>query len=141
MSFDEIKNLVDDLKTQGEMCFFPASKEENISTFEENNNITLPTKLKEWLLFSDGGELYLPAGVQLYGVSNKPIIDVNDNDRPNDDYIVIGTLSTGDPILCERNCERISIYNREAGKIEDDESFNDFFDFLSNLGDVLGIGG
>lgn len=40
----------------------------------------LPSKFKEWLLFSDGGECFLPAGIQLYGVAHKPLIDVNDND-------------------------------------------------------------
>ena len=47
----------------------------------------------------------MPAGVQLYGVSHKPLIDVNDNDRPDDSYIVIGALASGDPILCERKGE------------------------------------
>lgn len=48
----------------------------------------------------------MPAGVQFYGIEHKPIIDVNSADCPDDKHIVIGALSTGDPILCERDGEK-----------------------------------
>lgn len=70
-----------------------------------------------------------------------PIIEVNDNDRPSDNYIVIGALASGDPILFEKGTEKIAIYNHEAGRIEDDEVYTDFFTFLKDLYDLLGIGG
>ena len=92
-------------------------------------------------MFSDGGDCFLPAGVQFYGISHKPIINISDDDRPNDKYIVIGALSTGDPVLCEKEGETISIYNHEAGVIEDDEIYDDFYAFLKDLPDLLGIGG
>ncbi len=98
-------------------------------------------KFKEWLLFTDGGECFLPAGIQLYGVAHKPLIDVNYDDKPDDKYIVIGALSSGDPILCEKSGEQISIYNHEAGKIESDETYADFYAFLNDLYELLGIGG
>ena len=66
------------------MIFFEAATEEQISEFEKKNKLTLSSKFKEWLLFSDGGECFLPAGVQFYGVAHKPLIDVNDNNRPDD---------------------------------------------------------
>ncbi len=138
---DELNRIVTKLQEQGKMSFAPKASEVLIRAFEVRNGITLPTKYKEWLLFSDGGDLFLPAGVQLYGVAHKPLIDVNDDDRPNANYIIIGSLTTGDPILCEKSGERISIYNHEAGRIEDDETFKDFFDFLNNLGETLGKGG
>ena len=59
---------------------------------------------------------------------------------PDDKYIVIGALSTGDPILCERDGEKISIYNLEGGRIEEDEAYEDFYSFLKDLYDLLGIG-
>jgi hypothetical protein len=74
-------------------------------------------------------------------VAHKPIIDVNTTDRPDESYVEIGALATGDPVLCEKSSERISIYNREAGKIEPDETFSDFITFLNDLFKVLGIGG
>ena len=141
MISDELKKIVDQLNQQGQMAFLEEATRKQIRRFEEENGVELPVKFKEWLCFSDGGEFFLPAGVQLYGVAHKPIIDINENDRPSDKYIVIGALSTGDPILCERNGETISIYNHEAGIIENDESYSDFYAFLEDLYDLLGIGG
>ena len=37
--------------------------------------------------------------------------------------------------------EKIAIYNQEAGRIEDDEIYDDFTAFLNDLYDLLGIGG
>lgn len=141
MALNELSSITNHLKSKGEMSFLPAATEVQVSEFEAKQSVNLPLKYKEWLLFSDGGECFLPAGIQLYGVAHKPVIDVNDSDRPNESYVVIGALSSGDPILCEKTGERISIYNREAGKIEDDETFSDFFAFLNNLDELLGIGG
>lgn len=141
MISDELKILTDRLNKQGTMAFLEGATEEQIAEFEKKNEITLPARYKEWLLFSDGGECYLPAGVQFYGVAHKPLIDVNEDDRPSDKYVVIGALSTGDPILCEKEGEQISIYNHEAGTIESDETYENFFAFLKDLYDLLGIGG
>ena len=52
-----------------------------------------------------------------------------------------GALASGDPILCEKSSEKIAIYNQEAGRIEDDEIYDDFIAFLKDLHDLLGIGG
>lgn len=140
MISNELQQIVDKFKEQGKMAFLEAATLERIDIFEKENDITLPMKYKEWLLFSDGGEFFLPAGIQLYGVEHKPVINVKNNDRPSDDYIVIGTLASGDPILCEKNGEKIAIYNQEGGRIEDDEIYDDFIAFLNDLHDLLGIG-
>lgn len=141
MISDELNSLVKQLKQQGKMSFTTGIKEEQIEEFEKKHNLKLPLKYREWLLFSDGGEFFLPAGVQMYGVAHKPIIDICEDDRPNDSYVVIGALASGDPILCEKSGERISIYNHEAGVIESDEIYEDFFAFLTDLHEILGIGG
>lgn len=141
MISDEMKKIIVQLSEQGRMNFLPGATEEKIAQFEQEHGIKLPLKYKEWLLFSDGGECFLPAGVQFYGVANKPLIDEKDNNRPNDNYIVIGALSTGDPILCEKEGEQISIFNSEGNRIEDDEAYADFLAFLSDLYNLLGIGG
>lgn len=101
----------------------------------------MPVKYREWLLLFDGGECFLPAGAQLYGVAHKPLIDVEDSDRPSDKYVVIGALASGDPIVFEKNKENISIYNHETGRIEDDEIYDDFYLFLKYMYDMRGIGG
>ena len=137
----ELDAVISILQEQGSMNFMPEASDLLISAFEFQNGVTLPAKYKEWLLFSDGGECFLPAGVQFYGVTHKPTIDINYNDRPDDSFIVIGALASGDPVLCEKGSERICIYNHEAGRIEDDEIFEDFFDFLRQLGETLGTAG
>lgn len=137
----ELTAIIEQLKGQGKMRFLDGATEFQIAEYEVQNNIKFPLKYREWLLFSDGGEFFLPAGVQMYGVAHKPIIDVFDNDRPSDNYIVIGALASGDPILYEKGNEHISIYNHEAGRIESDEIYVDFFAFLNDLYEMLGIGG
>ena len=141
MISDELKNILEKIIQQGKMHFLEGATEEQILAFENANGITFPVQYKEWLAYSDGGEFFLPAGVQFYGISHKPVIDVNDGDRPNEDYIVIGALASGDPILCKKEGEQISIYNREAGRIEEDEVYQNFHAFLSDLYELLGIGG
>lgn len=137
----ELKGIIDKLEKQGKMNFPEAATDEQIEAFEKEHDFKFPAQYKEWLNFSDGGEFFLPAGVQFYGVVHKPIIDVDDDDRPDDSYIVIGALSTGDPVVFKKSEERISIYNHEDGVIEDDESYEDFYAFLKDLYDLLGIGG
>lgn len=140
MISEELKAIVAKFKEQGKMNFLDETTEEKILAFEKEKEITLPLKYKEWLLFSDGGELFLPAGIQLYGVEHKPLIDENDTSRPSEDYVVIGALASGDPILSKKGSEKIAIYNQAAGRIEDDEIYDDFIAFLKGLYDLLGIG-
>lgn len=141
MISEELKKIIDTITNQGKMRFLEGATEEQILAFENVNGTTLPVQYKEWLTYSDGGEFFLPAGVQFYGVAHKPVIDVNDNDRPSKDYIVIGALATGDPILYKKEGEQIAIYNHEAGRIEEDEVYQNFQAFLSDLYALLGIGG
>ena len=141
MVSDELKGIIARIQTQGKMRFLAGATEEQIVSFETENNIILPEQYKEWLLLSDGGEFFLPAGVQMYGVAHKPVIDINDDDRPNKEYVVIGALASGDPILCQKEGAQICIYNHEAGRIEEDEVYQNFYAFLSDLYELLGIGG
>lgn len=140
MISDELERVIEKLRKQGNMYFQEGATNEQIESFEEEHSVSLPSKYKEWLLFSDGGECFLPAGVQFYGVSHKPIIDLCEDNKPDENYIVIGALASGDPILCQKEGEQISIYNSEAGVIESDEIYSDFFSFLNDLYDLLGIG-
>ena len=140
MISEELQKIIDTICAQGAMNFLDATTEEKIVAFEMKHDIKLPTKYREWLLFSDGGEIFLPAGIQFYGIEHKPIIDVEDDDRPDDSYIVIGALASGDPIVFKKTEERISIYNIEDDRIEDDETYEDFYAFLNDTYDMLGIG-
>ena len=80
MISEELEAIIDKLKEQGKMIFLEGATEEQITQFEKDHEIEFPEKYKEWLQYSDGGELFLPAGVQFYGVAHKPIIDVDEND-------------------------------------------------------------
>lgn len=140
MISDELKQVLGSITADGKMDFRDGATEGQIEMFEKENGIALPSKYKEWLKISDGGYFFLPAGVQMYGVSHKPLIDVDDNDRPDGSYVVIGALSTGDPILFKNGSEQISIYNHGDGIIEDDETYADYTAFLKDLYDLLGIG-
>ncbi len=141
MISENLKAMTAKLKKQGLMYFLPGASTAQIAAFEAKTGVALPRKFKEWLEFTDGGELYLPGGVQFYGVAHKPFIDVNDPDRLNENYVVIGAMASGDPILFEKGTEKVSIYNHEAGRIEPDETFEDFFAFVDGLYDLLEIGG
>ncbi len=138
MTSKELQKIINKLCKEGEMKFLDATTEEKIVLFEKMNDIKFPIKYKEWLLFSDGGELFLPIGIQFYGIEHEPIINVDD--RLYDDYIVIGVLASGDSIVFKNTEEIISIYNLEGGRIENDETYEDFYTFLSDMYDILGIG-
>ena len=64
MVSEELKLIIDELNIQGKMIFL-RRLQRKITTLKEKN-VTLPSKYKEWLQFSDGGEFFLPAGIQLY---------------------------------------------------------------------------
>lgn len=140
MISEEIKSIVKMFNKQGKMIFYNSTTKEKISEFEKKHSFNLPKKYKEWLLFSDGGELFLPAGIQLYGIEHKPVIDINDSLKPSKDYIVIGAFASGDSILCKKDKEIISIYNQEIGKIDEELVFKDFIIFLKELYELLGLG-
>lgn len=140
MNKDNITKIIENLNTQGTMKFVDAADEKQITEFEKTNGVKLPSAYKEWLKHSDGGDLYLPSGIQLYGVAHKPVIDVNDSTRPDDNYFVIGALSFGDPLVFKKDSEEVAIYNHEENKIEDDEKFDDFFSFINSLYELLEIG-
>ncbi len=138
MDSKKLAMIVDQISKKSKTRFLDGATEAQISDFEAKNGIKLPSAYKQWLQFSDGGECYLPGGIQFHGVAHKPLIDVNDADRPNDDYIVIGFFSFGDPLLFKKDSEQIAIYNHEGGKIEEEEQFDDFFTFLRKLPEVFG---
>lgn len=140
MISEELSKIIEKINAQGKMRFLEAATEEQLNEFERKNNIIFPNQYRQWLLFSDGGECFLPAGVQFYGVNHKPIIDVNNNDRPDNTYVVIGALASGDPILIKKETETICIYNQENERIESDEIYKDFFTFVLDLYSILGIG-
>ena len=140
MDGNELGVIISGLKEKGKLLLNGGATEEQINSFEEKSNIKLPLQYREWLKMSDGGNLFPPAGIQFYGVSQKPIIgdDPWAKDFP-EGYYTIGTLSYGDAVLCKKDDDKIYIFNHETGKIEEEEVFPDFYSFLKNLPDFLAI--
>ena len=138
---NEIQPAVNELSRTKSLDSVEAATEREISMFEETHGVVLPAQYKQWLLLTDGGECFPPAGVQFYGVAHKPLIDGREDGRPGEDYVVIGALATGDPILFKKGEEGVSIYNQEAGIIEDDERYDSFLAFLEDLENILGLEG
>ena len=137
MNYEEFFNMLED---EGhDLHLKDGAKPEDIEKFEKENGVILPTQFKEWLMFADGGSLFLPGGPFFRSVSQKPFIDVNEPDRPNDNYVVIGFLSYGDPIMFEKGTQKIMIYDHEAGVIHDDEVYEDFNSFLKDYKNLFGI--
>nr|WP_303180847.1 SMI1/KNR4 family protein [Lachnoclostridium phocaeense] len=140
MISDELKETIGRIKAQGKMSFLESATEEQIAKFERENDVRLPEKYKEWLQYSDGGDLYLPAGVQLCGVAHKPLIDLEDYDRPDDNFIVVGALASGAPVLFKKNEEKFFIYDHESQELDDELTYDNFFALINDLYDLLGIG-
>lgn len=134
---DEVFELMELLKSQTSLRFVESAIKAQIRNFETKCSVMLPTAYEEWLLLSDGGECFLPVGIQFYGVVHEPIIDLSDSDRPDDSYVVIGRFAFGDPICFKTGEEKIVIYNSHAGCIEDDEVYENFIVFMKEMLDEL----
>ena len=79
----EPEAVADLLRSQGQMSFVEPTTDALIEAFESEHDRQLPSQLKRWLLVSDGGDFFLPAGFQLRGVAHLPLIDVDDPDKPD----------------------------------------------------------
>ena len=134
MSKDNINDIIGSFSSSAEHRFVEGATEEQISAFEKENGIELPQGVRNWLAFSDGGEMFLPAGVQFYGVVHGPLIDMDEDGN----YLCIGALPNGDPVVCEKTGERISVYDKGAGQIKQDEVYENFNSFLEDLPKILG---
>ena len=139
MCMDSITDIYVRLYVKKDMYFPPAATLTDIEEFEKENNIGLPKQYKQWLELTDGGDLYLPAGIQFYGVNNNPLIEVNEKISLGNDYIIMGKLASGDPLVFRNGSEEILIFNQTDNRIEDDESYSSFYEFLVALEEILGI--
>ncbi len=132
----KLQEIIASLKSKSEMRFLPGVTQKRIEAFEKNNGLLLTNQYREWLQFSDGGELFPPAGVQLYGIAHRPVIE--SDEEIGKQYVVIGSLASGDPIVSVKGTETVAIYNREKNRFEPDEQYDDFVSFLTNFREILG---
>ncbi|MCD8159710.1 MAG: SMI1/KNR4 family protein [Clostridiales bacterium] len=72
MISEKLKLIVGKMNEHGTTAYLEGASEDQVAQFETDHKITFPVKYREWLLYSDGGDCFLPAGVQFYGVARKP---------------------------------------------------------------------
>lgn len=58
LSGEPMKETIDSLSKKGKMIFFAGATEKQIHEFELMHDIVLPSQYREWLKFSDGGDLF-----------------------------------------------------------------------------------
>lgn len=123
------------LDTKAKMTFHIGASVSQITNYENETNNKLPNDFKEWLLFSNGGEIFVP-GTVLYGVDNNAkssLLNENDDQKRgafslDDSLLVIGRFNFGDLLCIDLNCAEVVQWDHE----EDEEylRWNSFFEFI-----------
>lgn len=110
------------------MRFETGASEDLISNFEREKDIKFPEDYKEWLLFSNGGEIFVP-GTEFYSIDElKTNIHTRiDSSRPKS-LLAIGKLNFGDPIFLDPSNSNIVQWDHET-----DEEFLRWDNFASFL--------
>lgn len=84
----------------------PGADQNSIMRYEDSVNISLPKEYQEWLLFSNGGEIFVP-GTLLFGVGDSETHSLVEQNRDaarelfalNDSLLIVGRFNFGD-LLC-----------------------------------------
>lgn len=139
VDFDAWENKLEKLKKYGRIKTEPWATVDDINSFEECTGICIPALYREWIQISDGGYLFPPAGLQLYGVSHHPLIHLAENVPADGVYAVVGEMPYGDPVLFKVGSEEFMLFNQEDGCIEQQEVFPDFSLFLDHIPSILGL--
>jgi hypothetical protein len=124
-----MKDLIEKLRGMEEMDFKEPATEEQIAAFEQEHEVKLPEAYKEWLRFSDGGELFGGGGDFFRGVAHPPLIEVIGKWGQPEGYITIGKTSFGDPICFVKGGEEIIQWSHEDG--EEYLRWSDFKKYLT----------
>ena len=124
------------LETGAEMDFVNGANERDIALYEQSKGFKLPSDYREWLLFSNGGEIFVP-GTQFFGVdtvSNYSLVNQNSKEIRSifslaNFLLIIGRMNFGDLLCIDLNTNEIVQWDHET-----DEEFlrwSGFFAFLS----------
>ena len=134
-----MNEIIKRITAASKMRFRPGANFEQISTFEQETGITLPSAYKEWLVVSDGGEIFCPDGPQLLGVTNensKLRIRVGNGIEAPETMIVIGRTSSGDALCLESGAERVVQWTHSP--LEEFISWDNFFRYLEQAEEIYG---
>ena len=100
-STEHIKNFIKNCEIISEkdydenddaFIFNPAATIEDINSWEQKNNIQIPSSYKDWLLFSNGSIL-CDSSLEFYSLDD---IVIDNNQKPYnipDEYIIIGSFT------------------------------------------------
>jgi len=136
-----MKEIIEQFKEMPNMSFLPGVGAGEIADWEAENSVALPADYKEWLMFSDGGEIYIP-GMQLYGVSHKPLLSYyNQPDEREDlpeELFVLGEFGFGDVLCFVKGESAIVQWDHELW--EEYMRWESFKDFLSEAEELFGEG-
>ena len=127
-----IQRLID---TGAPMQFKDGAGELSIGQYEKTTNISLPQDYREWLLFSNGSEIFVP-GTVFYGVDStakNSLIEKNSQKERGlfaigDSLLVIGRFNFGDLLCMDLNNGEIIQWDHETN--EEFLRWNNFFDFI-----------
>lgn len=117
----------------------PGAKPEQISAFEHRANLKLPDAYKEWLVMSDGGEIFCPEGPELLGVANENsrlLIRSGDDKEAPKTMVVIGRTSSGDALCYKAGTERIVQWSHSL--YEEFLNWEDFHAYLKQAEEIYG---
>jgi len=134
-----MNEMIEQLKEKPKMKFLPAASDNEVMQWEKENGVILPGEYKEWLRFSDGGEIFIP-GAQLYGVKHKPLLSYfNQPDERGDlpdVFYVLGEFCFGD-LLCFVKGEN-NIIQWDHENWEEFTRWDNFNAFLSEAEELFG---
>ena len=111
----------------------PGATDAEISEFERSNGVVLPVSFRSWLEISDGGRLFFPEGIELYGVVHPPLLELDDPYTPEGGWLVVGMMPDTDLVLVSLKGEATVVYNREGGTFDDAVCYGDFLAFLEDI--------
>ena len=133
-----MKELIQKLQNSTSRMFFVLGvSAEALDLYEQTQGIQLPEDYRQWLMFSNGGELFAP-GLVLLGIpaekwnlatANTP--EFREEYGLPEDLYIIGTQNYGDPICFDRETFEIVQWDHENA--EASCAWDSFRDFLENL--------
>jgi len=134
-----MKGIIERFKELPGMSFIPAASEEEITIWEKENGVALPPDYREWLKFSDGGEIFIP-GMQLYGVTHKPLLSYfnrpEERETLPEELYVLGEFGFGDYLCFVRGEDAIVQWDHENW--DEFMRWDSFKDFLPDAEEMFG---
>jgi hypothetical protein len=113
--------VTDDYK----MDFFPSATDEDISAFEQEQNIVFPELVAQWLRFADGCCLF-DTLISFYGVAHGRRVSIQD-----DGYTCIGVFNYGDTVCVKNDSEAVYLFGETVIEYAD---FNDLLTLVIEIG-------